>query len=478
MKLSLPFRRAKTSRLEIVRQSLTAQDKKERNFIERVNNVPLHKFGDYNSYIKAGCSKVWASFRACHLSANLVLGATYKFVTKDKNGEDGSDITQPEITRFLTSPNPYDSWEEVLYMIVFHLKLTGNAYLLKDEINMLGQPLHLYPLLPQFVIPVPDPKEKVSKYLYRVNGRTLTFLPKEIIHIKRPHPSDLIFGMGDVEPSEALYNDYINRKVLEEKFIENGASPSGVMSRDISDSEDMDETEWGRLKTLWREEYEGKENSGKTLFISGKWTFSRLGLTHQEMQSIEKDKLGIEQIFMNHGVPLSIAGVRESANYATARVEEMNFRKYEVVPLINLIVAKLNGEGQFVKTFNPKWSLTYNLAGLIDVEQVWKDYGQLFLFGGMTPNEMRKQMGLEVSDDPMLDIVYMPQGRVPIEMAGMVPEPGAGFGPDGEPLEEEPLDDDGNPIPPPKKEEDEPPPRANGNKPPKPKKPPVPAGGR
>jgi hypothetical protein len=69
---------------------------------------------------------------------------------------------------------------------------------------------------------------------------------------------------------------------------------------------------------------------------------------------------------------------------------------------------------------------------------------------------------MEKHDDPLMDAIYMPQGFVPIEMAGMMPEPGA------------PFDEDGNPIEPEEEEEDAPPFGGNGDrKPPPKKKPPV-----
>ena len=391
-------------------------DTKARAFIEKTLNVPLHKFGDYDSYLKAGSKRVWATFRSCHLVGSAVLGAEFKTTIRSADGTAVDVKNTGDMGKFLDTPNPFDSWEEMLYMWVFHMKLTGNAYWLKDEVNGRGQPLHLYPLLPQHMHPTPDAQKKISSYAYKINGRVLEYAPEEIIHFRRPHPSDLIFGLGDIEPAESLYNDYINRKTLEEKFIENGATPSGVMTREDDAADEMDQADWALLKNKWLEEYSGTRNAGKVMFLPGKWRYEKLGLTHLEMQSIEKEKLSVDQIFMNHGVPLSVAGVRESSNYATARIEELNFRKYEVVPLIRLLVGKLNAEKQFVQTFNPAWRLDFNLSGLVDVEQAWKDYGQLYSNGGMTPNEMRQQMGLDKMDDPLMDVIYMPQGRVPLDM--------------------------------------------------------------
>lgn len=391
-----------------------APRRKEHAFIEERLLVPLHTFRDYDSYVEAGSKNVWATFRACHIAASRVVSTVFTLET-DK----GSPAKSPLLEALLASPNPYMTWQELLYMGVFHLKLTGNFYLHKDMLSgVTRQPLHLYPLLPQYVQPMPDKEKLVSGYKYRINGHEINYKPEEIIHIKRPHPSKLILGMGDIEPSEPLYNEFINRNSLEEKFMERGASPSAIMT--MEDSDDTDPSEWARIKASYTEDYSGKNNAGKIMFLGGKWTYTRLGLSHQEMQSVERSKLTLEQIFLNHGVPLSVAGISSAANYATARLEERNFRLYEIVPLLDLIIGKFNAEGALVRLFGEKLRMGYELSGLVDVEQVWKDYGNLFLNGGITINEMRELMDLPPDPtNPLLDTFYVPSGRIPLDMAGM-----------------------------------------------------------
>jgi len=421
---------------------------KAREFIENSVNVPIHQFKDLDSYLKAGCLNVWATFRACHIVASVVTSTAFKLMRSEEE-----IVTGPAFDLW-NNPNPWDSLTEMIYQWVYHIKLTGRAYWVKDEVNESGQPRFLYPLLPQHVIMLPDRALGVKQYQYRVNGSQLNFGPEEIIFFRRPHPMDPLKGLGDIEPSESLYNDFINRNTYEEKFLENGAQPSGILTYKGSDEmpasmADMEDEEWGNLKKWWAWEYAGKKNAGKTAMLSGEWNYQRLGLTQQEMSSIERDKASVEHIFMNHGVPLSLAGWTNAANYATARQDEINFRKYEVVPLIDILVDKLNAEGVLFKDFDDSTKLTYEMSGLIDVEQVHKDYLPLFKAGGMSVNELRERMGLEKieKDNELFEQHYGMNGMVPLEMVGggSVPEldeeiaalvPGEGVDPEEEGTEE------------------------------------------
>ena len=395
---------------------------KERQFIEQRVGVPIHKFTDYRSFLLTGCKNVWATFRACHLTANIMLSTEFKITREDES----EALVGSPVGRFLNSPNRFDSWEELLYLWVFHMKLTGNAYWLKDELDGADRPRAIYPLLPHLVTVIPHRTDKVAKYLYKINGEELEFDPSEIIHFKRPHPINLHFGIGDIEASQTLFNNFINRETYEEAFLKHGAMPSGIMTYKGSEEtpatlDDMAEDEWGKLKDWWQHEYGGRQNAGKTAFVTGEWEYTRLGLTHQEMESIENERWSIEQIFINHGVPLSIAGVQKAANYATARQDEINFRRFEIVPLLDLLVGKLNAEKEFVKLFDERQRIEYELSGLIDVEQVWKDHEGLIKHGGMTMNEIREKMGLQAVDDPMLDQFFIDQNRTPLDVAGSVP---------------------------------------------------------
>ena len=389
-------------------------------FVERMGKIPVHKFSDYASYIDAGTKSVWAAFRACHLTAGVIVKTNCGLV--DPSGKALVRV-DPILERLLRHPNPYDSWEELVYVWTFHMKLTGNAFWLKDEMDGRGRPKHLFPLMPQFMKVIPDRHRKVGGYNYSVNGNDVNYDVEEIIHFRRPSPSNPLLGIGDIEPAEVLFNDQINRGTYNERFMENGASPSGVLIRE--DTDGVETTEWERLKAWWNASYSGKKNIGKTAFLNGKWSYQQLGLSAQQMQGIEKDKLSIEQIFTAMGVPLSVAGIRDAAHYATSKQDDINFRKNECVPLIDILVARINSPEGFVRAFGDGLRLDYSLGGLVDVEQIIKEYKPLVDMGAMTLNEIRVMAGLPKLDSPMHDQFYVTGQVVPLEMVGLSNPPEA-----------------------------------------------------
>lgn len=388
--------------------------RKEREFMEVSHRIPLHKFTDYNSYLETGHKKVWVTFRACRIISSYLVSAKLKVVRKQDN-PNVEDIDVTSIAGlWLEKPNPYDSWEDLVEMYVFHMELTGNAYWLKDELDAFGRPKALYPLLPQHMRVKTGKTKKYEKYIYRVQGREIEFDPEEIIHFKRPHPSDLNFGMGSIEPSEPLYEQFINADTLENKFMEQGAQVSGILTKkETVESQEQ----WDALKEKFRMEYSGKKNAGKTAFLNGDWSYHKLGMTMAEMQSLESSKWGVEQICMNHGIPLSIMGFQKAANRATAIQDDRNLRKLVVVPLLDVLVGKLNADG-FFRGRDDKLCVMYELDGLLDVEQIQKEWLPVLNAGVITRNEMREKLSLAAIADPAMDQILIPANLIPIELAG------------------------------------------------------------
>jgi len=403
-------------------------------FADVVPGIRTHQFSGYSSFLDAGTKRVWAAARAVDITANVVISTDMKLAHRDAEAKKKKKAIKadPELVRLLANPNPHDTISEMLYLLVAHLEFTGSGFWFKDEMNGLGQPNNIYWLNPRCMQITPDRNAKVAKYTYSVNGTEINFTPDEIIHFKRPHANNPLWGLGSIEQGESLYEDFINRSLYKTRFMANGAVPSGILVREEWDGSDED---WQKTKAAFQQNYGGVKNAGKIAWMNGKWSLLQMGITAAEMQEMEKEKVNIEHIFLNHGVPLSVAGFG-SANFATARVEEMNHRKHKCLPMVNLITDKLNSPHGLIPAFHENLKLDFPLTGLIDVEQVMKDYGPLFDRGGLTGNQLRELGGLARENNPMLDQYMIKKDYIPLEMAGLAEVPTDDSVPERKPKEE------------------------------------------
>ena len=71
-----------------------------------------------------------------------------------------------------------------------------------------------------------------------------------IIHFRRPHANDPIWGLGELESGESLYSDFINRTLYNTRFMANGAMPSSVL---VNEGYDGSQEDWEKLQRAFEE---------------------------------------------------------------------------------------------------------------------------------------------------------------------------------------------------------------------------------
>lgn len=389
-------------------------------FFMGVPGIGEYRLTDYESYLQAGSRRVWAAYKAGRMVADVVCTTPFSLQDADST-EHRSD---PWLDPLLVKPNKYDTWGDFISRWVFHMKFTGNAFALKDETNGAGWPRKLWLLNPKCMVIIRDPEIGIVGYKYLVNGKWIPYEEWEIIHWKLPHPNSEIWGLGEMEAGEELFNTVLAQSKFQETFYKNGAAVSGIMSRE----EEMDEREFKKLKAKWQDEYHGSKNAGKTAWITGKWEYKRLGLTFQEMEANLARRSSIEEIFALMCIPLSMAGIEKSANYATSQQDDVKFRRYAVLPLLRIFAERFNEEVVQPISGKKLW-FCFNLAGLAYIKELVDDYKELIAHAGMTPNELRDIVGLGRANDPMLDKFYIGTHLVPLDLVGAV-TPGASGGQD------------------------------------------------
>jgi len=379
--------------------------------LERIVGVPVHQFKDFSDYLSAASKKLWATWRACDIVGQAVMQTQYS-LTRDGKSD---PVKVAGLSDLLEAPNQLQTFQELLYLTVLHVKLTGNAFWYLGSAG--GRRIDaILPLNPKRVSIVPGNQNNVAGYLLKVRGVNVPLTVEEVIHFKRPHPDHDYMGIGDMEAGETVFNECINRDRWAEGFWKNGASPSGVLT--LNTDRPPSQQDWEQAKAKWQGEYGGVKNSGKTAWLAGNWTYLQLGLTAQEMQNLEHTRNTIETIFLIHGVPLSVAGVREAANYATASIDEQRFRKYTVAPMCRIIQDTVNTD--LVPRFVEGVQFTFAIAGLVNAGQVVTEYAPAFDRGIISINEFRQLMGLPTDpDNPLWNAHYITAGLTPLELAGV-----------------------------------------------------------
>jgi len=376
-----------------------------KNFIIPVSLTdiyPKSMFTDYDSYLSAAQQISWV-YKCVSIRGECVANTDFYLVDSEEK-EVKSDI----LTQLFTQPNEWMTWFDFTEALIWYLDLTGNVYIIKDEINMLKQPTKLYLIRPDRMQIIPSKTKFIAGYQYNLDGTMIPFSTDEIIHIKTPNPRNDFYGMGKIEACKVVYDTEIAATTYNWNFFNHGATPSAILQNQGT----LDDDSYDRLVKQFQSRHVGFKKMQRPLLLEQGTQYTQMGLSQQDMAFIEMRKFSREEILSIFGVPPAKAGILEYASYANTKEQESTFRKDTLKPLLvrlqNIWTLKL------VNLFNPSWKFKYENVVERD-NKLYFDMAVAGIAGGLlTPNEAREDyLEYEPIDDPAMDTIYMQMSLIP-----------------------------------------------------------------
>lgn len=350
--------------------------------------------------------------------ADEVANTDFKVYQTRSDGE-SIEIESHPIIDFLDAINDFQTGPEFKHMLVSHLELTGNAYILLEGVtNEMSQPTAMYLLDPGRVRVHLDKTTypfKINKYEFTFDSRKWFYEPYQIVQLKYPDPSNPYLGLGTVQAiAEWIDNDNSLTNFLR-KFFQNGAQLGMIFETDMSGEDQLME-----LRDSFNEQHSSTENAWKAIFLpknvkkpTSETSMNDVGLN--TLSDTVRDK-----ILAGFRVSMTILGTSESdTNRSTAETADYVFARRTIKPKMQLICSYLNeflvprfGKNMFV-TFEDnvpedvaaKSTEMKNAIGTVPV---------------ITPNEARKEyLNLEPTEGG--DGLLIPNNIIPVSMAGQQP---------------------------------------------------------
>jgi len=230
--------------------------------------------------------------------------------------------------KLLQYPNPNMSGVEFRRQLSLSSKLTGNAYIICESVDSKA-PTELWPLMPDRVKVKTDASKFVSGYVYTVNGRSRDFPAEQIIHVREATPSNLQYGQGSLTAvvnavSSDLLADSWNRY-----FFANSGRPDAVLESLEPIGADVQK----RVLKAWQKMNEGPKNRGKTAVLSG-LKYVEVNRLHKDMDFVNLRKMLREEVLAAFGVPQSMVGILDQANYSNMKEQTRVFWTQTMIPEI------------------------------------------------------------------------------------------------------------------------------------------------
>ena len=295
------------------------------------------RYSNLKNYNDKYTRETWV-YSGVYAIANDIAGIPVKiYKLTYKNGKEVKNyIVDHPFLQLLKHPNDLTKTkEEFLESILANAELSGNAYVIKDEIEN-GLPTKLYSMLTHQVEIVRGGKS-IAGYKYNVDGTTKEFNTDEIVHYKYFNPLDAHYGLSSISACRMGIQSNEKAGDYNTAFFKNGARPSGCFETESR----LGNTEYERLRIQIAENYTGNKNAFKPLILEKGLKYQEIGISSKDMDFINGKKMTREEILACLGVPPARVGVMEYSNYANMKEQMQSYWMNTLVPKMCKLIAIL-----------------------------------------------------------------------------------------------------------------------------------------
>ena len=299
-------------------------------------------FSSQFRFIKPGVKEKLESYKAndwvfgaVDLRAEVFADIEIKLFRRNAKNEK-VEVRRHKALDMLKRPNPFITTFELFEVTSIHLDTVGQSFWLIDK-----DANQIWWLPPQNVSIVPDPVKFIKGYKFTNGKHTKEYSPDEILHFRKPDPSDLY---GSVAPMDACARTFnLDQQATEWnwKFFKNGASSSVILFFKQKFAKGV----FRQFVNKYRDAYEGSDNAQKTQFLEHEVGKVDLDRGQKDMQFAElQEKTRDRLLGGGFRVSKALLGLDENSNRATIDGAQYGFRAFVNRPRLRRVFAKINSD--------------------------------------------------------------------------------------------------------------------------------------
>lgn len=343
--------------------------------------------------------------------------------TKDFMRSEGyKEVTTGPLSELFDRPNPVQSGVQFWEMVLTHLTYSGECDVINlDRENPTQIPSELWPLAPSFFTPSPMNAAVPTAWKYTPSntavGKGGILQPFQLIRPRLCNPESFTRGQSPLEVAEmGLQMDWAAR-LYNGAFFNNDASAGGYFLTDRPMTEPQRE-EWIRE---WNREHRGGANAFTWSLLHNVKEVVFAGATPKDVQFPTLAKMNKEEVAMLYGIPMVLLANTETIPNAKDKAERRGFWMTTMIPLINHLEDVFWSE-LFQWVEGGRYWGVFDLSAVDALqEDVNEKLTQAKQFFDMRVpfNMINERLELGFPPVPGGDVVLVPAGMMPVEMAGL-----------------------------------------------------------
>ena len=295
---------------------------------------------------------------------------------KNRQGDVEEVMDHPVLDLFY-NPNPLMTQREFMEISIAHYLLAGDVFWYIDPAEKT-----LTPLRPDYVeVVLTADRKRVLAYEYRAS-EVHRFSPDDIIHIKNPDPSNLLRGVGVVQPASVRIATEQEASKYQSNFFKNQGRPDmAVFANRPINKEQNDEA-----RSLWKGIF-GRGQGGQVAFFGSDITsVQELNKTPKEMDFIASQHFLRDDILAALRIPKAMV-TSDDVNLSNAREAYKMYLQEAVVPVLEAFLDVMNN--RLLPRYDEALFFSFEDPTPNDRELNLKETTELKKAGIITANEAR-----------------------------------------------------------------------------------------
>jgi len=297
--------------------------KKELTLNEVLNLIFGKTRGEINTSEDAFNKNSWV-YACVRAIAETISSAPLKIVNSKNESVE-------KIEAYFKKPNPNMTGVELREGTFAWMELRGVAY-------WLIQKPFIY-LLDSDMVQIKREEGEIKEVRYYVgNSKWEVYDPEDVVIFKNFNPYVRTLGFSTITAAMKAAQMQGLADETNINTLKNGALIPGFLKA----NEEISEASIERIKKQWGARYSGFENAGKTPFIPADVSYEKIGLTPQDMQFLQMEKMTTDRISTVFGVPALFLNRLENVNWATAKEQRRVFWEFTLIPKLRRFEERLN----------------------------------------------------------------------------------------------------------------------------------------
>ncbi len=334
----------------------------------------------YNIYQKhvdvSSCVALWAGSATGN-------GWHIGLLDQDAEPTDKQRQAMTDLERWLKNPNPTKRFSRMLYELVAHLAITGDAYLNKVT-DSKGRIVELWGVHPATVRIVADEHGLIKGYIQRYRGKNVAqFQPEEISRFQLPSVVNDLYGHSPLESVMQEVNLDIQALRANKAIFDNGFKPSVIvrMKDGVKDTVE-------RLASIINQRHAGASQQHGIVAVSGVEDIQPYAQTLKDMEFTALRELTTIKVANAYGVPAIFLNQRGTSRYTTINAEERQFYNGRIKPLQDLVAEVFTED--IIHSFDPELAFYFNEPDFNDTDAIRADALKANATGILDDDEIRE----------------------------------------------------------------------------------------